>query len=96
MLVPVGVDVVDPHEVMHDQLWPAAEQVEEAHRAVRALERVRLVDPDHRQPAPRRTDLVPLPGQFLLPGQQLLARGEPLLARNHLGQVADRHHAPSD
>ena len=56
-------------------------------RPVRALERVRLVDADHRQPAAVGVHPVARPGQLLLLREQLLAGGEPLLARHHLGQV---------
>ena len=87
-LVPVRAE----HEVVHHQLRPALEQVEQADRPVRALERVRLVHPDHRQPAAVGVDPVAGPGQLLLLRQQFLAGGEPLLARHHLGQVAHRCH----
>jgi len=58
---------------------------------VRALERVRLVDADHRQPTAVGVDPVTGPGELLLLHQQLLAGGEPLLRRHHLGQVFLEH-----
>jgi hypothetical protein len=75
-LLPVRAE----HEVVHHQLRPALEQVEQADRPVRALERVRLVHPDHRQPTAVGVDPVTGPGQFLLLHQQFLTRGKPLLA----------------
>jgi hypothetical protein len=51
---------------VHHELGPAVEQVEQADRAIRTLERVALVDADHRQPAAVGVDPVPQPGQLLL------------------------------
>jgi hypothetical protein len=47
----------------------------------------RLVDARHRQPPPLGVDPVSGLGRFLLLHQQVLAGGEPLLGRHHLGQV---------
>lgn len=44
-------------------------------------------DLDHRQPATVGIEGVALPGELFLPGQQLPARGRPLLARRHLRQA---------
>jgi hypothetical protein len=80
-LVPAGAE----HHVLHDQLRLAVEQVREVHDAVRALEDVVLLDPDHRQPPPVRVEPVAIAGRLLLPGQQVPARLEPLLAGDDLG-----------
>jgi hypothetical protein len=69
VLVPVSVDVIDPHEVMHDQLRSTLEQVEQAHCPVWALERIRLVHSNHRKPATLRIDPAACLGEFLLLGQ---------------------------
>lgn len=92
LLGAVGVEVEEPHEVVHDQLGPPLEQVEQAHRPVRAFEGVRLVDAHHRQPSTVGVDPVTRPGELLLLGQQLTAGGQPLLARHHLGQVRHPRH----
>jgi len=85
MLGAVGVE--HPHEVVHHQLLPALEQVEQAHLPVRALERVRLVDAHHRQSPAVGVDLVAVAGQLLLLHQQLLAGGEPLLSGHYLRKI---------
>jgi len=68
------------HEVVDQQLAAVVEQVQQAGLAVPALEHVLLVHLDHRQPAPLGVQRVPLPGEFLLPSQQLPAGGEPLIS----------------
>jgi hypothetical protein len=57
------------------QLAAALEQVEQARFAIRSFEYILLFDPDHRQPAALGAHGVALPGQFLLPGEQVLAGG---------------------
>src|SRR3954465_1163474 len=80
--------VVEPHEVVDDELAPALEQVGEAElRAARAVEHVVLVDLDHRQPPPVGVERVALAREALLLLEQLLAGGEPLLARENDGEI---------
>jgi hypothetical protein len=50
------------HEVIDDQLAPAVEKTGERFFPSRSVENIFLVDPDHRQFAPRRTERVSLPG----------------------------------
>jgi hypothetical protein len=77
-LVPGRVE----HEVLHEQLGPALEEIQQADLAVRALEDVVLLDLDGRHlPAPAR-DLLESAYRLLLSGLQLLARGHPLLGRD--------------
>jgi len=90
----VGVDVVGPHEVMHHQLRPTVEEIEQADLSVRAHEHVRLDDPDHRQASAVGVDPVAQPDEFLLLGQELFAGREPLSRRHHLRQVLHRHRYP--
>jgi hypothetical protein len=73
--------------VVDDQLAAVAEQVREGGLAVLALEDVALVDAHHRQPPPVGVQRIALPGQLLLPYEQLLAGGQPLLARHDLGRL---------
>jgi hypothetical protein len=68
--------------VVHQQLAPAVEQVQQAHRALGPVEDVLLTDLDHRQPAPLCVQLVASPGQLLLVGEQLLACHQPLVMRD--------------
>jgi len=68
--------------VADDELPAPLEQVEQASLAVRTLEDVLLLDPDHRQPAALGVQLVLPPGELLLPGQQLLAGSKPLVSRH--------------
>lgn len=65
----VGVDVEEPHEVVHRQLRPTLQQVEQADRPVRAFECVRLVDADHRQRPPVGVHPVARLGELLLLGR---------------------------
>lgn len=95
-LVSVGVEIVGPHEVMYHQLRSAFEQVEQADLSLRAFERVWLVHPDHGQSPAVGVHPVPRPGELLLLHQQLLASGEPLLARHHLEQVSHGHRKTAD
>jgi hypothetical protein len=70
-LIPVRVE----HEVVDQQLATVLEQIQQAGRAVPALEPVLLADLGHRQPAPLGAQRVALLGELLLPRQQLPARG---------------------
>src|SRR5262249_3831865 len=72
------------HEVVDDELAATLEEVGERLPAARALEDVRLVDPDPRQRAPLSAELVAQPRALLLPGEEGRACGEPFLARDHL------------
>jgi hypothetical protein len=75
------VDVMQPHEVVDDQLAAALEQVGQRHLAVRALEHVVLVDGHRGKCAPLLGQRGELPAGGLLLGQQVLARRQPILAR---------------
>jgi hypothetical protein len=66
--------------VADDELAAAVEKVEQVGLAVRALEHVVLVDPDHGQLAPLAVQGVPGPCHRLLVGEQLLAGDQPLVA----------------
>ncbi len=68
-------------EAVDDQLTAPLEQVEQAHRAVRALEGVVLLHGHPRHPAALGGQRVAGAGQLLLLDQQLLAGGVPLLRR---------------
>jgi hypothetical protein len=46
-----SLDARGEHEVGNDELAASFKQIEQAHLAVRSLEHIVLVDPDHRQPA---------------------------------------------
>ncbi len=70
--------------MVDDQLGTALEDVDEAHRAVRAVELVVLVDLDHGELAALGIERIPLPGQVLLLREQLLAGGRPLLSGGDL------------
>jgi hypothetical protein len=59
------------------------------HGAVRAVEDVVLLDLDHGQVAALGVERIPLPGQFLLLDEQLLAGGQPLLPGSDPGKA---HH----
>src|SRR5918998_3085305 len=65
-----------------DQLAPALEQVEEAGRAVLALEAVLLFDRHPGHAPPLRGQGVAGAGQLLLRDQQVLPGGLPLIGRN--------------
>jgi hypothetical protein len=77
--VPVGVE----HEVVHEQLRPAVEQVGERGFAAFGVEEVVLVDPHPRQLAPLAGNVVVESGQFLLGLEQLEPGFEPLVARSN-------------
>src|ERR671916_782839 len=67
------------HEVVDDELVPPVEQVAQADGALRALQRVVLVDLDHRQLAPFGVERVTPAGQLLLLRPQRGPAGPPLL-----------------
>src|SRR6266700_4922583 len=77
-LVPSRVE----HEVLHDELRPALEQVQQAGLALGALEDVLLLDLDGRHLAAPARDLLQSAYGLLLGGLQLLARGHPLGGRD--------------
>src|SRR5215472_6969855 len=78
-LVPRRVE----HEMLHDELRPALEQVKQAGLAFLALEGVVLLDLDGRQLAAPARDLLESAHGLLLRGQQLFARGHPLGGRDN-------------
>jgi hypothetical protein len=73
--------------VADDQLVAAVEQIDQPHLAVGTLEAIVLLNRHHRQPAPRRRELVAGAGQLLLLRQQPPARGLPLGFRHDLRQA---------
>src|SRR6266849_4982805 len=77
-LVPGRVE----HEVLHDELGPALEQIKEAGFAVRAFEDVVLLDSDGRHLAAPARDLLESAHGLLLGGLQLLTCGYPLGGRD--------------
>ena len=74
------VQVVPPHEVVHDELAVVAEQVGERLLALGRVEHVGLLDLDPGQGAPLGADEVAHAGQRLLVLQMRLAGGEPFVA----------------
>ena len=72
------------HEVLDDKLAAAGEQVAERPRTVRRVEHVGLLYLDPWQREALGVQFVAHAGERLLLGQQLLARGKPLIARNDL------------
>lgn len=71
-----------PHEVVDDELMATLEQVQQARLAVRTLEDIILLDQDHWQSAALGVQRITTTGEFLLLGEQLLARSEPLGSRH--------------
>src|SRR3954463_1455022 len=72
------------HQVVDNELAAADEEVAQRLPAVRPVERVVLGDPLPGQLATRLAQLVAQPRELLLPGEELLARLDPLLVRNDL------------
>jgi len=72
------------HKVINDQLVAILEQVGERFLAVRPFEPIFLVDPDYRELPPRGAERVPLPAEFFLTRQQVLAGDKPLSFRHDL------------
>ena len=68
------------HEVLHDELAAAVEQIGERLPAVGPIEDVRLVDADPGQLPAQLRDLVAAPRQVLLGGEQIAPRFQPLVA----------------
>ena len=66
------------HEVVQDQLSASFEQIEQAGLAVRALEDVILLDPDHGQPPALGSERIPRPCRLLFLGEQLVSQNLPL------------------
>src|SRR3954463_1172685 len=80
--------VVQPHEVVHEQLAAPLEQVGQRElRSAWAVEDVRLFDLHHGEPPPLGVQRVALAREALLLLERLFARGEPLLAGDDLGEV---------
>jgi hypothetical protein len=88
-----ALDARGEHKVVDDQLAAAIEQIEQGRLAVRALEDVLLLDPDHREPASLCGKRVARSGEFLLLGQQFLAGCKPLVWGHYLRKIplAFRH-----
>jgi hypothetical protein len=70
--------------VVDEQLAAAAEQLRQRARAAVGLEAVLLLDANPRQLAPLPCQLVTQAGVLLLPSEQLLAGGRPILATHDL------------
>src|SRR5436305_6260908 len=79
--------VVEPHEVVDDELAATLEEVGQGQLGVPTAEHVLLVDLDHRQPPALGVQGVALAREALLLLEQLLAGGDPLLAGDHIGQI---------
>ncbi len=73
------------HEVLHQQLAAALEQVGERARALGRVEDVVLLDAHPGQRAALAGDLVAQAGQFLLARQQRLALGDPVVPAKRRG-----------
>src|SRR2546422_2816357 len=69
------------HEVVHDQLAPAVEEVSQRRLARRALEHIGLVDPHPRQRAALGAQPIAQPRELLFLPQMRLARLPPFLSR---------------
>lgn len=72
--------------MVHDELRPAVEQVEQAGRSIRTFERVRLVHPYHRQPPAFGVDPIAGAGYLLFLRQQIQPGGKLFLVRYDFGQ----------
>src|SRR5262249_20907315 len=78
------------HEMVDDELTAAGEELGQVLPAVRSLEDISLVHALPRQIAPFLAERVAQPRELLLPGKQLLARCDPLVARNDLVLLHDQ------
>lgn len=76
-LLPVAAE----HEVLHDQLAPAVDQVDQADRTAFGVEHIRFDHLDHGQATPRRAHRVLQPHQLLLPGPAVRRGRAPTPAR---------------
>src|SRR4029077_17933806 len=72
------------HEVIDEELRPAAEQLGQGLDTVVGLEVVILLDPDPRQLAPFARQGVAHPRVLLFAREERLASGQPLLPAYHL------------
>jgi hypothetical protein len=77
-----AIDRRGEHEVVNDELRAPFEQIEQISLAVRSLEHIVLVDPDHRQPAALRGQRVSRAGSCFFLHEQLLASGIPFSRRH--------------
>src|SRR5919198_4564441 len=68
------------HEVVHDQLASAAEEVGERLLPFRSVKHVILLDLDPGQFTPLSAQLIAQPGEFLFPCQMGLAGNKPVVA----------------
>ena len=66
------------HELLHDELRPAVEQVGKRHAALRSFEDIILVDPNPGQLPAQPRHLVAAPCQVLLCGKQIAPCFQPL------------------
>src|SRR3954467_12204356 len=80
------------HEVVHDQLAPAIEQVCERHLAVRSVEQIVLLHFDPWQFAAAPAQLITLPREFFLLGKKSFARFRPFFARYYIATYIDAGH----
>ena len=70
------------HEMLQHELAGPREEVEQTDLALGAREAIVLLDADHRQTPAIGVELILHPGQGLLQRKEVLAGGEPLLARD--------------
>src|SRR5437879_10497248 len=82
------------HEVVHDQLASAVEEVGERRRALRSLEDIALADLPPRERTPLGAQPIAQPREFLLPCQMRFARLEPFVSRHD--RVAWHHSSLSE
>src|SRR5438067_770441 len=69
-------------QVVHGELTSPFEKLTEAHRALRSLEHIFLLDSHHREAPPGLGQLVALVVELLFPRKELLARHQPFLSRH--------------
>ena len=75
------------HEMRHNQLAAACEQIAERYLSTRTVKDIILFHLRPGQGAPQSIDLVAMTSQLFLFRQQLLAGGEPFILRNDPGIV---------
>ncbi len=73
--------------MIDDQLTASVEKISERLLAVRPVENILFVDLDHREFAPRCTERVTLPREFLLAAKQIFASNEPLSPRHDFRMI---------
>src|ERR1700704_3765638 len=88
------VDVVQPHEVVDDELAAAFEQIDEPDCALWALERIVLVDLDGGKRTPLLGKGSELPARGFLLRQQIQTSRKPLLPRSDPGNFHHRSYPP--